>query len=111
ETWHWDGVSWLRRHPVTSPSRRILFSMSFDPGRRRVVLFGGIGPSGANLDDTWEWDGITWTERTPAIKPPARVGASLACTAGRCLLVGGATGTASPLTYFTDTWAWDGVTW
>lgn len=114
DTWHWDGVSWLRLAPDgPAPPRRTMFSIAYAPGRDRVVVFGGFGSNGQPLDDTWEWNGVAWTERTPAVRPPARAGAAFACSQTRCVLHSG--GVQGPMQYtatlYQDTWAWDGTTW
>src|SRR5262249_28154049 len=45
--------------------------MGYDPGRQRVVLFGGQAATSTNyLNDTWEWDGINWTQVVTAHSPP-----------------------------------------
>jgi len=32
-----------------------------DPGRNRLVVFGGVdNPGGIAGTDTWEWDGQNW---------------------------------------------------
>ena len=56
DTWEWDGRRWEEKHPAVAPSPRNGAAMSYDADRRRVVLFGGNGPSG----ETWEWDGVAW---------------------------------------------------
>ena len=103
DTWEWDGATWTKRMPVTSPQARDSLAMAYDAARQRVVLFGGAG-----LGDTWEWDGTTWTQRTPVTSPPARSGHAMAYDAARrrVVLFGGAgTGLLS------DTWEWDGAAW
>lgn len=107
ETWEWDGTTWARRTPTTSPAPRTNHSMAYDAARQRVVLFGGTTSS-----DTWEWDGTNWTRRTPATSPPARSNAAMAYDAGRqrIVLFGGIdrVGLGHGLA---DTWEWDGTTW
>jgi hypothetical protein len=69
DTWSFDGTTWTQHHPATAPSPRHEHGMAFDPGRNRVVLFGGIDFT-QMLTDTWEWDGATWTQTNPTIVPP-----------------------------------------
>lgn len=111
DTWTWDGTTWTRLDPPTSPSPRYGAAMATDPVTGDVVLFGGFGPEGGYLADTWTWDGQTWTERTPAVSPSPRLDSMLAPHAatgtvvlfgGNNLLSGGSLG---------DTWTWDGTTW
>ena len=60
-TWTWDGRSWSRAHPSTSPPARQQAAIVYDSARRVVVLFGGYRKSASA--DTWTWDGSTWSER------------------------------------------------
>ncbi|MFZ5439200.1 MAG: hypothetical protein ACOZQL_04285 [Myxococcota bacterium] len=64
ETWTWNGATWRRRMPTTSPPARALHSMAWDPDRQRVVMFGGRQvTSGLRHQDLWEWDGTNWQQR------------------------------------------------
>jgi len=56
DTWEWDGKRWSMM-ARGGPSPRNSAAMTYDEKRRRVVLFGGPGPS----NETWEWDGRRWT--------------------------------------------------
>ncbi|HKY41396.1 MAG TPA: hypothetical protein VJN18_35930 [Polyangiaceae bacterium] len=59
ETWAWNGTSWTRRMPTTSPPPRSLGALGFDSDRNRLVLYGGREANdGAGA--TWEWDGSNW---------------------------------------------------
>jgi len=49
DTWEWDGVIWVQRSPLASPSPRRSHAMTYDAARQRVVLFGGS----QGLADTW----------------------------------------------------------
>ncbi len=104
DTWEWKDEQWTQLED-SGPGKRAAFAMTTDPGRQRVVLFGGQ----PRFADTWEWDGNAWTQRED-VGPPARaqVEASWDAVSGRILLFGGmpATGPA-----FLDTWAWDGNQW
>ena len=64
DTWEWDGTTWIRRYPVTSPGARDQHSMAYDDVAQRVVLYGGEGV-GTRFFDTWDWDGSNWTQRPP----------------------------------------------
>jgi hypothetical protein len=56
DTWEWDGEHWIKV-AVDGPTPRNGAAMTYDERRRRIVLFGGPGPS----NETWEWDGHRWT--------------------------------------------------
>jgi hypothetical protein len=108
DTWEWDGTTWIRQTPATSPPERANHALAFDASRGRVVLFGGENASGA-LDDTWEWDGSTWRRLLPRTAPDARSLHALAfhSQTGRTVLFGGWDRTS----YLDDTWEWDGSEW
>jgi hypothetical protein len=44
--------------------------MAYDDELGAVVLFGGYGGPGDNLNDTWIWNGENWAELHPANAPP-----------------------------------------
>jgi len=53
-TWTWDGSTWTRQAPATSPSARGYAAMAYDAAASNVVLFGGEGPHSFH-NDTWIW--------------------------------------------------------
>ncbi|MCA8949258.1 MAG: hypothetical protein KDE27_07135 [Planctomycetes bacterium] len=109
ETWEWNGARWHQRHPERSMPWCQAPALAYDVARRRIVAFGGVGPSYRYLDTTWEWDGVTWSQRLPATSPPARYVAGLAYDSARrrSVLYGGSD--AGGLR--NDLWEWDGSTW
>jgi hypothetical protein len=71
-TWEWDGARWrVVADAGAGPGDRHAHAMGFDPGRRQVVLFGGVRVNRAPdvpaqerespLCDTWGFDGRQWT--------------------------------------------------
>jgi N-acetylneuraminic acid mutarotase len=116
DTWEWDGTSWTKKTPATSPPARSSHAMATGLDGR-VVLFGGsAGFDSSNnrirFNDTWEWDGTNWTNKTPAnptftTNPSARTAHAMATgLAGRVVLFGGSNGNN-----LRDTWEWDGTSW
>lgn len=108
ETWTWNGTTWSKKTPATSPPARYLASAAYDLATTNVVLFGGYSGS-ANLGDTWSWNGTTWTQSTGAPAPSIRRADALVFdgATNQLTLFGGYSGTS----YLNDTWAWDGSTW
>ena len=56
DTWEWNGEQWSEV-AMDGPAPRNSAAITYDELRRRIVLFGGPGPS----NETWEWDGGRWT--------------------------------------------------
>lgn len=108
ETWRWSHEQWQPLTPPTGvPSRRSGSAISYDPLRRRVVLFGGRDLGGSSLGDLWEWDGLAWTQRIAPAGPSPREDAGMACGPSRCVIFGGRAGA----TVFAETWIWNGTIW
>jgi methionine-rich copper-binding protein CopC len=107
DTWVWDGISWEKKTPATTPPGRNAAQITWDPVREEVVLFGG--EAGAVLSDTWTWDGENWTQESPATVPTKRFGAHFAFDprGGHAVLFSGSDGQIT----LTDTWVWDGTNW
>ena len=70
DTWTWDGSTWTKQAPASSPPARADAAMAYDAATGTVVLFGGSGANGS-FSDTWTWDGSTWTKQNPAAHPGA----------------------------------------
>jgi hypothetical protein len=115
QTWTWDGVEWKQLAPSRAPSPRSSHAMTWDPNRRRVVLFGGLNDDTAApvLADTWEWDGVTWELRTPTQSPPAsathRMAFDVVTQQVLVAVTGDPTGVAPGNSK--GTWVFDGQTW
>ena len=108
-TWLWDGNVWTMSGTTAWPNPpRFGYAVTYDAGRKKVVLFGGhdLVPGGQSytppFGDTWEWDGANWTKRNPAQSPPAQIEHTMAYDAARqqVVLFGGG-----------QTWIWDGTNW
>ncbi len=46
-TWTWDGSTWTKQAPATSPPARDGASMAYDAATGTVVLFGGRAATAA----------------------------------------------------------------
>jgi hypothetical protein len=101
------GLFWAQKQDMGPPPRST-HDIAFDPGRGRLVLFGGA-VGGTMFGDTWEWDGQYWIQVADT-GPSARSGHAMAydSAAGHVLLFGGRQGDG---TLLRDTWAWDGADW
>jgi N-acetylneuraminic acid mutarotase len=109
DTWEWDGTTWTKLSPQTSPTPR-RYALVATLGDV-IVLFGGQA-EGANsfdsayLNDTWTWDGVSWTELAPPASPPA-TSDGVAGTVKNTLLIAGGLGPSTPA----GAWIWNGATW
>lgn len=104
QTWTWNGRTWSRRTPITSPTVRNGALLAYDPGRHVTVLQGGLAASPTGLTDTWDWDGTNWRRLTPVHAPdPAQEPGSMAYdpVSKRMMLY------QLP----NQTWGWDGSDW
>jgi len=113
QTWTWNGSVWTHQTPAgDTPPPRYKAAMASDTDRNRVVLFGGIGLNGVELQDTWEWDGSKWNMMSPATPPRTRHHHAMAYDADRHVIVmyGGFTANPGP-TDLKDTWEWNGMNW
>jgi hypothetical protein len=105
DTWVWNGKTWTRKMPLTSPSARRGATMGYDSKYQAVVLFSGQANNTAQRD-TWIWDGTNWKEVTPTNddSPPPRTLATLTWNPAREALV--VTQTFNFAITFMDTWEW-----
>src|SRR5687768_8849367 len=60
KTWKLTNGAWSDLSLEDPPSARGSPAMVYDPGRERIVLYGGFASNRNDLDDTWEWDGTQW---------------------------------------------------
>jgi hypothetical protein len=54
-TWTWDGTTWTKQTPATSPSARYGASMAYDAATGTIVLFGGETGYRKDFGNTWTW--------------------------------------------------------
>jgi hypothetical protein len=103
DTWTWNGVTWTKQVPATSPAARTLNSLNYDPSAGETILFGGYSTPEVGLSDTWTWNGATWTEIQTSFSPSPRWNQSVDYdpnSKGLVLFGGAGTG----LTTVGDTW-------
>ena len=127
QTWIWNGTTWRRLSPATSPTAQSGQSMAYDAATGQVVMVGGIAQAFSPtisttssayhvyllklaMNITWLWNGRDWTEdHTPS--PPVLGNGAIAYDAA-----------AKQVVYFTadclgrtcdpgQTWTWNGSTW
>jgi hypothetical protein len=111
DTWIWNGTTWSQRVVNPSPPGRIGAAMAYDAASKQLVLFSGIGTSGAPEDDTWIWNGVAWHEVQPATSPPPRTDAAIAYDPAikKIVMFGG--WQPGENAKYSDTWTWDGTSW
>src|SRR5262249_38244808 len=108
DTWTWNGQEWAQVPSGALPARQRP-SVAWNPGRRRLMLFGGSRLNVA-VGDTWEWNGTEW-QLSPMSGPEAVQSAALTFSSHRqaMLLYGGNSEDiiqTSALWEFTNDGAW-----
>jgi hypothetical protein len=130
DIWEWNGEtgSWTERTLAGNrPSARFGHGMAYDPGRGKVVVFGGYDiNTGETRNDLWDWEPATgtWSERAAATAtvPSARIWASLVLLTGsippRMELLDGSTtadsmSSSAAVSLLSDVWELDSsaATW
>ena len=110
DTWAYDYStnSWTNRNPAIPLPARAEHALAYDASAGKVILFGGIGWGGSDLNDTWAYNyaSNSWSNRNPASPPLARNSHALAydVSAGKVILFGGL---MSGSGYLNGTWAYD----
>jgi N-acetylneuraminic acid mutarotase len=121
QTWAYDPTTntWTDLHAAASPPALISPSMAYDPGLRKIVLFGGSGSHAGVVfqNGTWAYDSAanTWTELKPAHAPTGRSEAAMAYDqhSKRLILFGGmqySDDRTKDWKLLGDTWAYDAKT-
>jgi N-acetylneuraminic acid mutarotase len=109
DTWTYDlrANTWEKLSPTGDlPVGRSVHSMTYDPGSKRMILFGGSA-QGDYLADTWAYDpgADSWEQLSrTGDSPPGQCAGSLVYDEGlgQILLFGGWDGT-----YLADTWVYN----
>lgn len=112
DLWSWDGARWESQPDPNSERRRSFHGLAYDEAHGVTVLFGGFGSYDVE-DVQAEWDGTRWNPRVQFGTPLTRASTAMTYDAGRdrTFLFGGADRPTNPVTFFDDTWEWDGKNW
>ena len=123
-TWTWDGSDWTEVSPGDpaqltdrSNSDSAAFGVAYDATSNQLIL--ALGDSAHPGDgevlpfQTWTWTGSAWVELSPSASPSPRMGGALGYdpAVSGLVLFGGEVPAAGPLSFFQDTWEWNGSTW
>lgn len=113
DAWNYVEVGWARMPYATSPAQqypiRYFEALGYDPGRKRLVLFGGLDGAGNATGETYERVGTNaydWMKITGA-GPSARSHGVFAYDGETLVLFGGL---AANGTILGETWTYNG-TW
>jgi cysteine-rich repeat protein len=98
-----DGEHWIGVSADPAPPERRACAMTYDEGRRELVMFGGEISSFMKRSDTWTWRDRSWTERATG---SARSYHAMAYDGIGVLSFGGNLNQADD-----QTARWDGTTW
>ncbi|MCI4328338.1 MAG: hypothetical protein L3J86_02025, partial [Thermoplasmata archaeon] len=111
-TWVFANATWINAtNPSDSPPARYGGAMDYDANLQGILLFGGVGASGNDLNDTWLFHDGAWTNLSgwSAAAPSPRAFASLAFDPepeeNGSVLLGGNVGGVG---YVNDTWVFEG---
>jgi hypothetical protein len=112
DTWTFDGSTWRKLSPRTSPSKRSGSMLVFDEPSQKLVLFGGFdGTTVTYFNDTWIFDGASLTWRQTYVPNPPHVRSAMSAfrdpSTGRVAFFGGTDGTG----FFNDMVRWNGLSW
>jgi hypothetical protein len=116
-TWEFDGAAWEEMEASTRPTPRSWSGVAYAPALRKIVLFGGLDPSGQYLNETWTWDGTEWKKLDIRSKdrPRARMLAQMFWdpVTSRIILHGGVGFPTFRDSFqrYEDQWAFDGTRW
>lgn len=115
DTWEWTEAGWTQNTTPVHPPGMIGHSMTYDPSRGKIVLFGGNVSATSEVlqSKTWEYDTAThrWAELTlSGTQPTARYLHADAwdSTINRVVIFGG-DATGQPCS--NDMWSFDGTSW
>ena len=111
DTWKYQNEAWTNLTPglVVAPPARSGAAMAYDARDGYVLLFGGVGASGA-LGDSWVFQYGQWTALSSSAGPSPRGYSGIAYDApdSAVLLYGGTGANGNPLG---DTWSFSGGLW
>lgn len=113
QTWIFKSGQWSELSSSPAPPARWRASMAWDSSDGYLVLFGGCDTAGNTINDTWTFVHGNWSELNESTAPSPRWDASMANNpdSGTTILYGGWAPTTSGVTYFNDTWTFQGGTW
>lgn len=104
QSWRWDGARWEFLLPNQELPDRTDLALAWNPLRRRVMAFGGLGNN-----ETWEWDGATWAQLRPSVAPECGHQPSLVYDPTTRHMLLSCTFVSS--SSVPQLWSFDGVTW
>ena len=109
DTWALDSITHTWAVKLTSPSPRRGEALAYDSMFDRVILFGGLLPSGPSSDETWAYEvgAHSWTLMNPSLHPHGRFGSAVTydSRSHRVIVFGGCcSGTGRSLN---ETWVYD----
>jgi hypothetical protein len=115
DTWSFDGQSWTKQKPPSSPSSRAGMAMTTFAGS--VLSFGGTDANQVDHAELWSFGEGSWKDLDDGTvgAPPPRTLAGMATLDGSVVVFGGYQG---PLTSAAgvdislgDMWLWNGTIW
>lgn len=114
QTWLFAGGVWTDVTRTTdTPPARDSASLDYDATMGGLLLFGGLGVTGAPLNDTWLYAGGRWTNLSylggaPSPREGAMMAFDPAPEENGSVLYGGCIPVTLGVSCFNDTWVWQG---
>jgi hypothetical protein len=106
DLWTWDGGTWVRQYPSTTPPPDLAnAAIGYDGLHKNIVL---LFRSGKYDVETWTWDGQNWTPQNPSAFPLATIQYQMAWdeATAQLVLFDIVTSPQPP-----QTWIWTGSNW
>lgn len=113
DTWKFENGKWSKLSFTVHPDARAEAAITYDPLRKKVILFGGRRAGDQWIDgDTWEFDGSKW-QLADTIGPAPRSGAAMVYDSRlkEAILFGGNPVIAKEKNYNGPMWSWNGNQW
>lgn len=114
QTWEWNGYSWKRLYPSTSPYR-YGHTLVYDSSSQKLLMFGGRDDTSTYKSDVYEWSGTNWVLRTPlsgSIHARMYHSAAYDSARNKMIIYGGQVSSGTKVQYLhewdnaTRTWVW-----
>lgn len=60
DLWEWDGQKWNQIASINGPGPLEVYGITYHPGLKKVLIYGGRSSFAKPKDQLWSWDGDSW---------------------------------------------------